>query len=344
MASNRLVELDAIRGLAALAVVVYHYFFHFDELYGHSDLPVAWSLGGQAGVQLFFMVSGFVIYWSLHNIRNPMDFVVSRFSRLYPGYWLGVALTFTIVSIWSLPNREVALLDAIVNLTMFQEFFGIPNVDGVYWTLAVELKFYVAMLAIYSLGQLQKAEWILFALIAANVAQATKVIDLPEWIVTLFMFEHIAFFVMGMAFYKLCNHCRHAWMQHSLIWLALASMLSVSSLRHFAVYSLMVISFYLIAFGKLRWLAVKPLMSLGAVSYALYLIHQNIGYVIIREVYAQGGSGYVGVGLAISASLLIAFMVTYWLEKPALAFIRNIYKTSQWRHSMEQRFVARSLV
>lgn len=142
MNSERLFELDALRGIAAFAVVIFHYFFRYNQIYGHENLAVDWSYLGHYGVHLFFMVSGFVIFWTLDKTERPLDFLVSRFSRLYPAYWVAVLITFFVVFTFGLSGRDVPINSAIANILMFHEYLKIPHVDGVYWTLTVELTFY----------------------------------------------------------------------------------------------------------------------------------------------------------------------------------------------------------
>lgn len=77
--------------------------------------------------------------------NSALEFVISRVSRLYPAYWFAVMFTFIITSVYMTPGRSVSFLDAVVNLTMFQKWLGFPNVDGVYWTLSVEIAFYFIM-------------------------------------------------------------------------------------------------------------------------------------------------------------------------------------------------------
>lgn len=152
---KRLNELDGLRGIAALIVVFYHYITRYDQLYGHSfNVPVLFELG-RFGVHLFFIISGFVIYWSISKIENPLDFIWSRFSRLYPPFWVALILTFLIVSILSLPNREVGSSTFILNFLMFHEYLGIKHVDGVYWTLTIELSFYFWILIIVCSRQIK---------------------------------------------------------------------------------------------------------------------------------------------------------------------------------------------
>ena len=95
--SVRLVELDALRGIAAMAVVAYHYTTHYANQIGHMT-PLRFGFpAGNYGVHLFFLISGFVIFMTLERTRNAMDFVVSRFSRLYPAYWAAMLVTGVVV-------------------------------------------------------------------------------------------------------------------------------------------------------------------------------------------------------------------------------------------------------
>ncbi len=86
---------------------------------------------------------------SLERTKRSLDFVVGRFSRLYPAYWAAVILTFTILSITSSPGKGPSWSKALINLTMLQVFFNVGDLDGVYWTLGVELSFYIIMFALY---------------------------------------------------------------------------------------------------------------------------------------------------------------------------------------------------
>src|SRR4051812_27686862 len=86
---TRLSELDALRGMAAMAVLLFHYTGHAVR-YFH-DFPFYWSLGNR-GVQLFFGISGFVIFWTLDRSSTLADFAYSRVTRLYPTYWLSLML------------------------------------------------------------------------------------------------------------------------------------------------------------------------------------------------------------------------------------------------------------
>ena len=158
----RYTELDALRGIAALMVVFFHYSVRYGQIYGYPVDTVFHFNIGQYGVQLFFIISGFVIFLTLDKTSFAVDFLVSRFSRLYPAYWIAITLTFLIVTIFSLPGREVSIKIAIINLTMFQKWLGVADVDGVYWTLAVELSFYFIMFLLFTTKQINRIDFISF--------------------------------------------------------------------------------------------------------------------------------------------------------------------------------------
>jgi len=93
---GRLTELDALRGIGALCVLIFHYSTRFHELFPQaSHVPFSFP-GGNYRVLLFFTISGFAIFFTLDRIRTVADFVVNRFARLYPAYLVAMLLTLSI--------------------------------------------------------------------------------------------------------------------------------------------------------------------------------------------------------------------------------------------------------
>jgi len=132
--SSRILELDSLRGLAIIAVMLYHYTSRYVRLYGFHNTPPFEFWYGRLGVEFFFIISGFVIFMTLSKTKTGIDFIMSRFSRLYPVFWASVLFTFFIVSLFSLPGREVNGLKAVLaNLTMLPNILGYPLIDGAYW-------------------------------------------------------------------------------------------------------------------------------------------------------------------------------------------------------------------
>ena len=159
-AGARFEELDGIRGLAALAVVLFHYTTRMREIYPDYVPPYSFPYS-QFGVGLF-VVSGFVILLSLRNARSADEFVLSRFWRLFPAYWAAIVFTWLVLLVLPLPGRQVEPWHVLVNFTMLQEVFGVPHVDGVYWFICREVVFYGWMLALrqtFGLHRIVPACW-----------------------------------------------------------------------------------------------------------------------------------------------------------------------------------------
>lgn len=150
---NRRVELlDYARFSAALSVLAFHYLFagiRNGKLSSLSYIPVVTDIAkyGYLGVELFFMISGYVIFATAKD-KSPGQFIVSRIARLYPSFCVAMLLTACVATFWGGPKMGVSLTQVLVNLTMVLALFGVSPVDGVYWTLLVELTFYAAVLAV----------------------------------------------------------------------------------------------------------------------------------------------------------------------------------------------------
>ncbi|MDB5300255.1 MAG: putative acyltransferase [Phycisphaerales bacterium] len=330
---QRIGGLDALRGIAALGVLLYHYTSNYQRLFGHRGQPLFSLHWGALGVQLFFIISGFVIFMTLEKTRRPIDFVRSRFARLFPVYWAAIALTLVVLTLFPLAGRHVSPARALVNLTMCQELFGVGHIDPVYWTLQLELCFYAIMLVLFGAGQLRRAEWYLLALVALcelksywlpasgplmmNHPALARVMGRLE---TLLVLDHIHVFLIGIMLYRI--HKQPKVWHVAVIGLCLAHSLMWEPRLDFVMTIVFTAGVYAAARGLLRPLQNPALVFLGLISYSLYLTHQNIGYVVIRAVESKGGSPNVAIAAATVLALLIATALTFCIERPALQFLR----------------------
>lgn len=138
--------LDALRGVCAILVVTRHIIPYFVKV---SDDIIIETLNfiltnvvdcGKIGVVGFFLISGFLVPVHLHN-KTRMEFIMNRIIRLYPTYWFSIILSVILL-------RGFSLIQILLNLTMLQMYFGIDDVIGVYWTLPIEILFYIGCLII----------------------------------------------------------------------------------------------------------------------------------------------------------------------------------------------------
>ncbi|MEM1426900.1 MAG: acyltransferase, partial [Cyanobacteria bacterium P01_H01_bin.130] len=169
---RRLVELDAIRGLAALAIVFFHYGSSTQWPATH---PYHYFQYLEEFVQIFFVLSGFVVLISFTRIKRALDFIVGRFARLYPVYWLSVLVTIAIIYLFKIrPAPTENPVEILLNLSMFQELLGFRNINIVYWTLTLELVFYGIFILLYKLKLLGKIDFILGAWITVIFLDTLK--------------------------------------------------------------------------------------------------------------------------------------------------------------------------
>lgn len=324
---SRILSLDALRGVAAVMVLLYHYTTRYDELYGHKgSLPfqLTW---GYLGVPLFMIISGYVIFMSVDRSRSAMTFAVSRFGRLFPAFWASCAVTFGVVSVMGLAMREVPLRDALWNLTMIPVRLGVGRIDGVYWTLEVELTFYVVIFACVAMGL---GRWSLAPIAAVVVYTLTGRDHLWG-----FETHWFALFLIGMTLYDMRRGDR--WWHGVLLTLGLGCVAfrhlyrEVTDAPHAGWPYLLAVGAFaaVIAFCsrvRIRPLELPPLIFLGTISYALYLVHQNIGYIVIREAEARGLSPLAAIGVAATVAIGIATIITFAIERPANRAVRGLLK------------------
>jgi peptidoglycan/LPS O-acetylase OafA/YrhL len=323
---NRIIELDSLRGIAAIMVVIYHYTSRFFEIFKLPNTAFYKFSFGHLGVELFFMISGFVILMSLDKVSNGWEFIKKRFLRLYPSYWVAVLFTFAVLSIVGLPGRETTTVQALVNLTMLHEFFGIPHVDGVYWSLTVELSFYalVFLSLFFNKSLFIKWGWVLLLILSIIVFVKSA----SFFSSNTFILKYFHLFYAGSVFY--------AWRRKLLSVFLIIPLLLLTIFHEYLLHGLIfmkpILFFYLLfialQFNLLRYFPNKVFLFLGFISYPLYLLHQNLGYLIIFHLTKFGVNFHIGLVIAVIVSVFLAWVLAKYIEpmiqKKLKALIRKL--------------------
>lgn len=321
--AKRIAQIDGLRGVAACLVLGFHLTARFDKEYHHlQHLPIALPWG-YLGVNLFFAISGFVILMTLRSVRAPMDFVVSRFARLYPTYWACMLVTAAVLVLFPLPHHVITLGEVAGNFLMFQGLVGIDSVDGAYWSLEVELIFYLIMLLCWTVGALKRplpplALWVALSMLS-------KFLPTP-WVVShMLLLDWIPWFAIGISIFLFAGrHEDHRWAPALLV-LALIAIGQSQGLWLVAWGVAVSVLMYTAATDTLKLASTKPLLFLGAISYPLYLLHEYLSYTFMLRVEAHGLPSYVAVLLAVFGSIGLAYAVHRIVEKPAAAWVRRTY-------------------
>lgn len=316
LSRGRLTELDALRGIGALCVLIFHYSTRFHELFPQAaHVPFSFP-GGNYRVLLFFTISGFAIFFTLDRIRTVSDFVVNRLARLYPAYLVAMMLTLGIEYLDHATRLLIGPVAILANMTMLQGFAFMPEVDGAYWTLTVEIAFYFCMIAIWKFAGVRRLEPVLAGWLALRWLWWAWP-DMPERIIMLLVLRYTPFFVMGMLAYRAWSGQRTLRQQAPYAALALLSVATIETWDVAVMGVVLLAIFVALIHGRLRFLAVRPLIWMGGISYSFYLIHQHVGFVVMLECARAGYSPWIGFAAAFLVALLLGTAINRLVERPA---------------------------
>lgn len=331
--TRRVPELDALRGIAALSVLLFHFTFGYDNGFDRISPNHFYFRYGYLGVSLFFVISGFVIFMTLEKTKDTKSFVVSRFSRLYPAYWTAIIATVFLVTLFNAPIQKNAfsLKQVLLNLTMVQSLFKVKDVDGAYWTLIVELIFYWWMWIVFRTKKLKYIEWIGVAWITVSIFIIALDFSLKRILRVVFIAPYAPLFVAGIFFYRLREKAASL-LLHALILISFFAecyLLFASSERFdfipYVIVAAIYIVFYLFTFNGLSVLNNHVLLFFGGISYSLYLIHENVGYAIIYWTRRIADSQVICISVAAIVVIALATMVNRFIERPAMKAIRDYF-------------------
>ncbi|MCX4636629.1 acyltransferase [Streptomyces platensis] len=345
--ASRLRALDGLRLLAALMVAAYHYGGRDGEItqaWGGSPLhqfPTAAPLFayGCLGVQIFFVISGFVICLSGWG-RTLRAFIASRVSRLYPAYWAAILLVTAVFALPWVAYKALPPSEVLTNLTMLQQPLGVDRVLGVCWTLWAEMRFYALFALCVVLPGATRGRVVLFCAgwtLAAALAQAAH----EPFLDTVLMPEYAPFFIGGIGLYLLHRYGARdpiAWAIVLVSWLigqhyAVVRLWHAPSVDAFSyrstagIIAVITLGFALVAavaLGKLRWANWRWLTVAGALTYPFYLVHEHLGWVVVRALHQGAGlPSYATLPLTVGLMLLLAWVLHRFIERPLTPVLKR---------------------
>jgi peptidoglycan/LPS O-acetylase OafA/YrhL len=340
---GRLEILDLLRVLAILAVVFFHYTFRGaagDDVFTTFSLPSLQPFAkyGYLGVQLFFVISGFVIAYSAEN-RGAIEFAIARIARIYPCFLICMTLTFVMTLALGGPRIETSLTQWLANLVIAAPSLHRPFMDGAYWSLVYEVTFYGWVVLLMMPGWFGRR---IDAIIVAWLAIAAFNLELHSAVLQrVFLTDQSGFFAAGLVLHEIYRGRRDAMVK---LLLALAAFAAVGqSLEvvqwnrdHFHVaYNDAAVAGLSLAAIALVALVLKvqrvPLPSravavAGAITYPLYLLHQNNGYMIFNRF---GGTAPFALVAAATLSTMIALAWLIWRfgERPGQRLLKRALTT-----------------
>jgi peptidoglycan/LPS O-acetylase OafA/YrhL len=322
--SLRLNTLDCLRGLAAAAVAWFHVTNGNPE-FSPPALLKASGAKGWLGVEVFFVISGFVIPYALHaaryRLRDYWRFLLKRIVRLDPPYFASMALVIALAyASAAIPGfrgqpPSYTVLQLVSHAGYVTSFLGHTWVNIVYWSLALEFQYYLVIGLLFPLVQHRRA-WVRGVVLIGMAAAAVAVPNLGlvfPWCflfisgILTFQFRQgtlaCGWYMLGLVLAGVGCHITLGW---SIALVGLAASL-------------------VIAFVDIRN---RLLLFLGEISYSLYLVHVPIGGRVINLSLKLpvNSMGKVGVAVvAFGASVAAALLFYRFVERPVRSWAARIH-------------------
>ena len=345
----RLRHIDALRGIAALLVLWMHVAESYVGLGGSKGVGGRWLFDwaqavdvGRVGVVAFFLISGYVIPFSIRAERPAAvgTFLIKRLFRIYPAYWLSVPLgALTTYWLW---GRPFGAADFVLNLTLLQDLFGAPPAEGLYWTLLVELVFYALCVGLLLARSLDRPRRLCALAIALGFVHSLAM--LLRWFEAPLMGSAAAFWCLNLSvmlcgtLYRRCvveagaAHDRllrfgvYGLLAYYLVVFPVCTVAAIGFERNAAVSYALGLGLFIAGVSGVR-VATRLTDFLGRISYSLYLFHPVVFQALLWWLLrlpddSAWRTQHLGVYLLANALLTIslAALVQRWVEAPGIRF------------------------
>ena len=337
------IGLDIIRGIACLSIMLFHYTARYEDIYGHVDNWPFMANHGNYGVLVFFILSGFLAVKTYNSQQKISEKFILKFFRLFPTYWICVIFTFLLTSFF-LEDRSVSLISFLANFTMIESFLGFDYVDGAYWTLEYELLFYIVYLVV---GNFTKKKgflhycfiWIVGLYLVLFLTD--KEIPIPYLLRLISLDKYGSLFIIGCSICYFINSKLSdnifQWCESLLTFILSEIFIILKFDISQFIFTLLICIVFIICEKypmnveclekhQILSIVVSCLLLISSVSYPLYLVHQNLGYVAIHIMESNGLTNELFIIIPILISVFIAIIIHRLIEKNCIDFSKKYIK------------------
>ena len=305
--------LDAIRFLAALSVVAFHLGYLTQAADYREIWPITWM--GWIGVQIFFVISGFVIAKSAKG-STPLQFIKSRALRVYPAVWCCATIAFAV--------QGIGLLEPYIHSMLLLP--KRPWIDDVYWTLAVEISFYLMILALLCLNRFSLVSRAAFVVTIFNAICLAAATMSNEWAITisrmnLLLANHGCFFALGIWVWYSTKRILRV---YQMLGILLATFVGIGEICLYGarfqptpnhlwmIAPILIWLAALVAIFVFAHVEIAPsnlLRRLGLMTYPLYLVHNVSGRALEARLIEIGANKWLALGVSVAAVIALSWII-----------------------------------
>lgn len=326
-------QLDGLKGITAIIILVFHLFCRYLQIYENNNIE--WmSNWGTFGVIVFILISGLLL--GLENTKNKEDeefelfkYLKKKILRLWGCYIISITITMVCIKILGLPGRECSWTDYILNIFFINGFIGKPYVDGAHWYLTTLISIIVVIGIIRKLKLDDKVWiyclWLLIVWILRKIGISN--------ITVLIGGSYLGIAMLGFSLPKILNENSIQTQKYKWLMLAGLSTFFAITIQGLSIIVSMILALILVmlCLNKKLWILETQIpLLLAKISYPVYLIHQNIGFVIIRELSKLGKGEYqIYYSIIASVGTMILAIIIYKIEIIVTNYLKNVSKKKE---------------
>jgi len=313
MIKNYQNNLSAIRGLSFLMVVIFHYTYQFSRVIIDSPIDSYFLKFCGYGVYLFFILSGRLIGSKLYSEHSASRFLTSRLIRIYPTYLFCASFSFLLFKIIAEYNRELTSIDLFYNLSFLVFFTETPRIDGVYWSLYLEVLFYMYVALLIKVKKYTK-----YILIVCGIIVLANSDSIVAKLITLN--GTLPFFILGIIENKIPK------IQKVLLFSIALLLILIDPKVLYHEYAILYFIYLTLSRSKLSSSVTNFLSQIGRISYTGYLIHQGVFFALFMKLERMNSGFVESYTGALVLTLLSILLIYTFIEKKATAYLYGLVK------------------
>lgn len=336
---ERLKFLDGLRGIAALMVTALHCAFYSVAHHTYGLMSEASVDFLRLGVQVFFVVSGFALRYSIGDARITWGyagrFALRRSLRIDPPYWVSIAVVIGLhafVANYVGERYEWTTDQVVAHITYTQGFLGVEPLSGVFWSLCIEVQFYILLLVLLWVAQRARLPFglvtlplLVFSL--ATIFPANEAGHGPKWLdVGVSLLPNYALFYLGTAAAEAYSGGSRMWLRIGLVASAIGLAFNPTPSMVVGIVTALAIDNFVAS----RALSGRVIQFFGKISYSLYLIHSEVAWLtyLVLKTIAPSLNQFAVFTACFCAATFAAWLMYHVVERPTHRLAKMVHLSS----------------